>query len=272
MHRPPLGQHFLHDPHAVRTILDAAELEPTDCVLEIGPGRGVLTENLVESVERLVAVELDRTLGPRMQERFGHLPGWMLVQGDFLKTDLNALFPEASLDHPIKILGNLPYSITAPIFEKILAWPGWITGVFLIQREVGNRMRSQPGSKTFGVLSLAVQLFAEVEAIAKVKPGAFTPPPRVMSMVIRLRRRKTLLLPERDIPAFFDLVHAAFSHRRKTLANTLSLFTHIPKNAVEAWLNDHHVRATARAETLGLGEYVKLANPWAIFRREKNLT
>jgi len=270
MHRPPLGQHFLHDAHVIRAILEAAELEATDTALEIGPGKGALTYPLVQSVERLVAVELDRTLGPKLQDQFRHFPAWELIQQDFLKTDLDALFPEASLEHPIKILGNLPYSITAPIFEKILAWPGWLTGVFLIQREVGNRMRSLPGSKTFGVLSLAVQLFAEVEAIAKVKPGSFTPPPHVTSLVIRLRRRKVLPLPERDIPAFFDLVHAAFSHRRKTLANSLSFFSQIPKQDVEAWLNEHSVRTNLRAETLGLQDYVNLANPWAILRREKN--
>jgi 16S rRNA (adenine1518-N6/adenine1519-N6)-dimethyltransferase len=270
--RQPLGQHFLHDRHVVRTILDAAELQATDCVLEIGPGRGVLTEQLVTSVQSLVAVELDRALGTKLEAAYHHHPAWKLIQGDFLKSDLPALFPEASLDNPIKILGNLPYAITAPIFEKILAWPGWVTGVFLVQREVGNRMRSLPGSKVFGILSLAVQLFAEVEAIAKVKPGSFSPPPNVMSMVIRLRRRRTLPLAEKDLPAFFDLAHAAFSHRRKTLVNSLALFAQLPKKNVEAWLAQQRVNASARAESLELQEYVRLAVPWAIFRRETKLT
>ncbi len=272
MRRPKLGQHFLRDPKVIETILQAAELSPTDTALEIGPGKGVLTEPLLGRVRSLVAVELDRTLGPKLDARFNGRTGWALIPNDILKVDLTALFPEASPDHPIKILGNLPYSITSPIFEKILAWPGWNTGVFLVQREVGDRMRSGPGSKTFGVLSLAVQLFAEVEAIAVVKPGAFVPPPRVTSLVIRLRRRRTLALPAADLPAFFDLVHAAFSHRRKTLANSLSLFADLPKKNVEAWLAMQGVRATARAETLELTEYVRLAAAWAIFRRETNLT
>src|SRR5207237_229093 len=110
------------------------------------------------------------------------------------------------------------------------------------------------------------------EAIAKVKPGAFRPPPQVVSKIIRLRRRRTLPLPDSDIPAFFDLAHAAFSHRRKTLANSLSLFAEIPKPQVEAWLESHRVRPGARAESLALAEYARLANPWAIFRREKKLT
>jgi 16S rRNA (adenine1518-N6/adenine1519-N6)-dimethyltransferase len=271
-HRPPLGQHFLRDPKVIRTILEAAELQTTDVALEIGPGKGVLTEPLLERVQKLVAVELDRTLGPKLEARFGRLPAWTLVQGDFLKTDLPTLFSEASPENPIKVLGNIPYSITAPIFEKLLAWPGWDTGVFLIQKEVGDRMRSGPGSKTFGVLSLAVQLFAEVEAVAKVPPGAFTPPPQVHSMVVRLRRKRALPLPEASLPDFFDLAHAAFSHRRKTLANSLSLFSGIPKKNVEAWLAGRRVAAGARAESLGLEQYVDLTVPWAIFRREINLT
>jgi 16S rRNA (adenine1518-N6/adenine1519-N6)-dimethyltransferase len=201
--RQRLGQHFLRDLKVVQTILQAAELKSTDTALEIGPGKGVLTEPLVPLVKNLTVVELDRDLGPKLESRFGQQPGWRLVQGDFLKVNLPELFPLASLEHPIKILGNLPYSITAPIFEKILAWPGWRTGVFLIQREVGERMKSGPGSKVFGVLSLAVQLFADVESICLVKPGAFVPPPEVTSIVVRLRRRATLPIAEEDVPAFF---------------------------------------------------------------------
>ena len=168
----------------------------------------------------------------------------------------------------IKILGNLPYAITSPILEKILAWPGWQTGVFLIQREVGERIRSRPGSRAFGILSLAVQLYADVETILNVKPGAFSPPPRVRSMVIRLRRKSALPLADRAIPAFFDLVHAAFSHRRKTLANSLALFIQAPKARVGSWLATHQVSPDRRAETLTLAEYAHLAPLWEIFRRE----
>jgi 16S rRNA (adenine1518-N6/adenine1519-N6)-dimethyltransferase len=260
----------LRDPRIAQTIVEAAELRPTDTALEIGPGKGALTQILIQRVQNLVAVELDRTLGPRLEARYAAVPSFKLVQGDFLKTDLDVLFPNASPDRPIKILGNLPYFITSPIFEKILVWPGWDTGVFLIQREVGDRMRSRAGSRTFGILSLAVQLFAEVEAITKVGPGAFIPPPRVTSLVIRLRRRKVLPLPEADIPAFFDLAHAAFSHRRKMLANSLSLFSGLPKKNADAWLERHGIPPAARAESLEVRDYVRLAGPWAIFRREKN--
>jgi 16S rRNA (adenine1518-N6/adenine1519-N6)-dimethyltransferase len=267
--RPPLGQHFLRDPRVIQTILEAAELAPADRALEIGPGKGVLTEELGKRVSRLTAVELDRTLAPALQKRFANQPHVNIIHQDFLKTDLDDLFPNSI---PIKVLGNLPYSITSPIFEKLLAWPGWTTGVFLIQREVGERMRSAPGSKVYGVLSLAVQLFADVELVATVKPGAFVPPPRVHSVVIRLRRKRTLPLSDAEIPNFFDLVHAAFSHRRKTLANSLAFYSGAAKKNVEDWLARQRVPANVRAETLALPEYVQMAGPWAIFRRETKLT
>jgi len=269
---PRLSQHFLRDPLVVRTILEAADLQPDNRALEIGPGKGVLTEPLLERVQQLTAVELDRTLAARLQERFGDHPSWKLVQGDILRTDLQALFPEASPERPIKILGNLPYAITSPIFDKLLSWPGWNTGVFLVQQEVGDRMRSRPGSRSFGILSLAVQLFADVEKIRSVPPGAFVPPPRVRSMVIRLRRKSARVIPDSDIPAFFDLAHAAFAHRRKRLTNSLALFARAPKQKVEAWLRAQNVPLTARAESLRLEDYAHFANPWAIFRREIDLT
>lgn len=269
MHRPPLGQHFLRDSHVVQAIIHAADLSPRDAVLEIGPGKGALTQPLAVSVQQVVAVELDRNLAARLQTQFSSLSHCRIIHSDFLKLDLDRLFPMA---HGIKILGNLPYAITSPIFEKILPWPRWETAVFLVQREVGERMRSRPGSRTFGILSLAVQLFAAVEKVALVKPGAFSPPPRVHSMVVRLCRKKSALLPESEIPVFFDLVHAAFAHRRKTLTNSLAHYLPAPKEKVEQWLVRQHHDGTQRAETLGLEDYVQLAPAWSIFRREINLT
>lgn len=266
--RQPLGQHFLRDPHVVQAILAAAELRLDESALEIGPGKGVLTSELIGRVGHLTAVELDASLAARLDERFRGNPKFRLVQGDFLKADLDALFPRT----PIKILGNLPYSITSPIFEKILAWPHWDTGVFLIQREVADRMRSEPGSRIYGILSLAVQLFAKVENIIQVKPGAFVPPPQVMSTVIRLRRKAAAEVPEKQIPAFFDLVHAAFAHRRKTLANSLAFYANLPKEKITLWLKRQRMSPDRRAETLGLPEYAQMAEAWSIFRRENDLT
>src|SRR5689334_16620685 len=127
MHRPRFSQHFLRDPRVIETILQAAELTPDDPALEIGPGKGVLTEPLIERVKSLTVVEIDRELAAKLEARFGSRSEWRLVQDDFLKTDLSALFPEASLEHPIRVLGNLPYAVTSPIFEKLLAWPASTT-------------------------------------------------------------------------------------------------------------------------------------------------
>jgi len=264
--RQPLGQHFLRDPRVIQTIIAAAELAPETTALEIGPGKGILTEALAPKVQKLIAVELDEALAQALQKRFAQTPSVQVIRSDFLKIRLDSLFPADQ--RPIKVLGNLPYAITSPILEKILAWPGWDSAVFLLQREVADRMRSGPGSRTFGILSLAVQLFAEVESLLKVKPGAFAPPPQVMSSVVRLRRKIRPEVAEELVPAFFDLAHGAFAHRRKTLVNSLAYHSAIAKKTVENWLQREGVDPGLRAETLGLEDYVRLSEKWANFRRE----
>jgi 16S rRNA (adenine1518-N6/adenine1519-N6)-dimethyltransferase len=268
--RPRLGQHFLRDPKVVKTIIAAAALKPNAAALEIGPGRGVLTGELLGSGITLTAVELDKVLARNLEERFKGCERFRLIQGDILRTDLDALFP--AQERPIKILGNLPYSITSPIFEKLMPWPGWETAVFLIQREVASRIAAGPGSRDYGILSLAVQLFAEPEIILQVKPGAFHPPPKVSSSVVRLRRKEQLLLAPEEIPDFFDLVHGAFAHRRKTIANSLALHAQVARSEVEQWLAHSAISPECRAETVALEDYAKISAAWSIFRREINLT
>jgi 16S rRNA (adenine1518-N6/adenine1519-N6)-dimethyltransferase len=263
--RQRLGQHFLRDPRVIQTILSAAELKSAEAALEIGPGKGVLTEALARRARRLVAVELDRPLAAQLAERFRGLSHVSVVQADFLRWDFSGL---ANQDLPCKVFGNLPYSVASLIIEKLLRWPGWDTGIFLVQKEVAERMRSRPGAKSYGLLTLAVQLFAEVEVLAAVKPGAFAPPPEVQSAVIRLTRKTQRLLPASETPAFFDLAHGAFAHRRKTLANSLALHAQIAKDAVEAWLARQGLETRRRAETVSVEEFARLANEWAIFRRE----
>jgi 16S rRNA (adenine1518-N6/adenine1519-N6)-dimethyltransferase len=268
--RPPLGQHFLQDYKVAKTILAAAELKPTDAALEIGPGKGVLTETLAGRVRRLVGIELDAALAEKLKSRLALQSSVDILHLDFLKADLNALFPSA--DPPVKVLGNLPYSITSPIFEKLMGWTGWETGVFLIQREVAERIAARPGSRAYGILTLAVQLFASVETILQVPPGAFAPPPKVFSSVIRLRRKKTPALTFEDTSGFFDLIHGASAHRRKTIANSLAFFSGVKRAPLAAWLSRHRISPGARAETIALEQYAQLAGAWSIFRREMNLT
>jgi 16S rRNA (adenine1518-N6/adenine1519-N6)-dimethyltransferase len=264
--RQRLGQHFLRDANVIRTLVAAAELKPSDRALEIGPGRAILTDAVAPVVSQLVAIELDDTLAAWLQTRFARRPNVRIIHGDILRVDLDVAAPEALW--PVKVLGNLPYAITSPIFEKLFAWPGWNTGVFLIQKEVAERMQSAPGARAYGILTLAVQLFAEIEPILNVKPSAFQPPPEVMSQVVRLRRRPSCGLSEKDIPAFFDLAHAAFAHRRKTLANSLAMHAEKPKAAVEQWLQKRGISTGIRAEVLPVSEFQRLAPEWAIFRRE----
>jgi 16S rRNA (adenine1518-N6/adenine1519-N6)-dimethyltransferase len=267
--RQRLGQHFLRDPRVVQTILAAAELAATDSVLEIGPGKGVLTREIAQRVQRLVAVELDEKLAERLSVEFSGKANGRILCADILQVDLQQL---AEASHPFKVVGNLPYSITSPIFEKLMPWTAWDTGVFLIQREVAERIAAEPGSRAFGILTLAVQLYATAESILQVRPGAFMPPPKVSSTVIRLRRRATPLLPKENELAFFDLAHGAFAHRRKTLANSLALYSGAARSEVARWLLGHDISPERRAETLALQDYVKLTAAWSIFRREINLT
>ncbi len=268
--RAPLGQHFLRDPEVAKTIVAAAELKSTDRVLEIGPGKGALTGELLGVVSHLTAVELDHDLAAEMDRRFKGCERFEIRQGDFLKMDLGTLESAAKL--PIKVVGNIPYSITSPIFEKLMPWTGWEVGVFMIQQEVAERIASAPGSRDYGILSLAVQLFAHAEILAHIKPESFAPPPRVTSAVIRLRRKRSPLLPAEKIPDFFDLAHGAFAHRRKTVANSLAFHSGIARPLVEQWLLQHGVSPAARAETLSLANFVQLADAWSIFRRETKLT
>jgi len=254
----------------VKTIVAAAELKPRDAALEIGPGKGALTGELLGREIHLKAIELDKTLARELQERFKGCARFELIQADILKTNLGALF--APSQTPIKVFGNLPYSIASPIFEKLMPWAGWDVGIFLIQREVAERIASLPGSRAYGILSLAVQLFAEAETLLQVNPGAFHPPPQVSSTVIRLRRKEHPELPRETIPDFFEVVHGAFAHRRKTIANSLAYFSGMARWRIESWLLEQKVPPGARAETIALADYAKLAAAWSIFRRETNLT
>lgn len=269
--RQRLGQHFLRDPKVLQAIVAAAELTSSDCVLEIGPGRGALTDSLAGRAASLTAIELDDELAPMLAERYRKSAQIRVIHQDVLKADLVQLFPDAHR-HPVKVLGNLPYSITSPIFEKLMPWSGWSIGVFLIQMEVAERVQAREGSRAFGLLTLAVQLFAEAEKVLTVPPGAFAPPPEVTSAVIRLRRRARPLVDSGRLADFFDFARGAFSHRRKTLANSLALHTGAGRAAIETWLEKWGIDGRVRAEDLSLDHYVKMAEPWSFFRREIKLT
>ena len=252
--RQPFGQHFSFAILSVaKTIVAAAELTSKDVTLEIGPGRGVLTGEILGRGGRFIAKLEER----EHQEAQGcDVSSWRFSRTDALLKDR----PERS--------GNLPYSITSPHFEKV-GLAGWEASFF----SKGRRTYGQPSRLTrLRNFKSRDSTFCGRRNIVLVKPGAFNPPPRVTSAVIRVRRKKTADLSAEKIPDFFDLVHGAFAHRRKTIANSLAMHAKIPRIEVEKWLRKESADPGARAETLGLTDYVKLAGAWSVFRREMNLT
>ena len=233
MARQKLGQHFLADQNALRRIAEAACPEGEALVIEIGPGKGALTKHLVRRAKHVVAIELDRGLAADLPSRF---PEVEVVQGDALAADYER-WPGAP------IVGNLPYYVATPIISRVVRLRR--PAVFLIQKEVAERICAAPGSREYGYFSVEVQLFAEPKLLFTVKPGAFHPPPQVDSAVIRLTPR-AVGVP--DPEAFLKFVSLAFRHKRKTLRNNLSLYSRI----------DEQPESGARAETLGLTEFAAL--------------
>ncbi len=211
-----LGQHFLADERALARIVDALAPTETDTVLEIGPGRGALTDILVKRAGRVVAVELDRALAALLRERFALMPSVEIVEADILKTDPGALGGPGYL-----LVGNVPYYITTPIMFHALACSLPSRAVFLVQREVATRAMADAGSKSYGALSVNLQVLARVERVFDIPPGAFKPPPKVDSSVIRITPLTDPVLGEGEQGRFRSFVQSLFSQRRKQIGTIL---------------------------------------------------
>lgn len=242
--RPPLGQHFLHDASILARIAAALLIAPGDRVVEIGPGEGVLTRQLLDAGARVTAIEVDARLVPRLRETFAREPNFELIHADVLSVDLGALLA----DEPASIAGNLPYYITSPIVRRTLDLRDRIRrAVFLVQKEVAERICAQPGSRDYGYLSVLCRLQAEPEYLFRVRPGSFRPPPKVDSAVVRLTPRPGAP-PD---PRFVQFLEAAFRQPRKTLRNNLaSLY---PLETL-----DRTPVTAKRAQQLGLDELLDL--------------
>ena len=241
-----LGQHFLHDKEIARKIVQALDQRETLPTLEIGPGMGVLTNYLVEDNPGLTwVVDIDRDSIAYLKNKFPEL-GDRIIEGDFLKLDLVKIMGDKFL-----LIGNLPYNISSQIFFRLLELRNHVPEmVCMIQKEVADRIASPPGNKTYGILSVLLQAYFDIEYLFTVKPGAFNPPPKVNSGVIRLKRNQTNQL-ECDEKLFFRVVKQGFQNRRKTLRNALKPLN-LPDNVnPETILN-------LRAEQLGVPEFVKL--------------
>ena len=254
-----LGQNFLIDARIVQGIVEAAEIEPGDRVLEIGPGIGTLTQGLAEAGADVTAVELGKKLPAVLKETLKAYDNVRIVPGDILKVNI----PEIMGDAPFKVAANLPYYITTPILMTLLERRLPITHmVTMVQKEVAERMTAKPGSRIYGALSVAVQYYTEPQIVLDVPPRSFIPAPEVMSVVVSCRVRKEPAVAVQDEKLFFRVVKAAFGQRRKTLMNALK-GGGFPKEAVRDALEQSGIDPTRRGETLTLEEFGRLADAFA---------
>lgn len=255
-----LGQNFLIDAAVVRGIVEAAELQEGERVLEIGPGIGTLTQGLAESGAQVTAVELDKKLPAVLAETLKGYENVRIVQGDILKTDTRELMGDA----PFKVAANLPYYITTPILMALLEQRLPIRKIVtMVQKEVAERMIAPPGSKTYGALSVAVQYYTAPEIVLDVPPKSFIPAPEVDSVVIACKVRGEPPVTVRDEKLFFRVVKAAFGQRRKTLSNALKGAGFL-KDEVQGALEQAGIEAARRGETLSLEEFAQLADAFAM--------
>lgn len=262
--RQRLGQHFLSDPGILKKIVAALDPAPDDVVLEIGPGKGSLTEHLLARGVRVIAIEKDRHLAAALAAWGVGSGSLRIVEGDALRLDWRDLVRDPSGTTPhsplpvFKVIGNIPYNITTPLIEKALTPPYPERIVFLMQAEVAERLAARPGSKAYGGLSVGVQAQARVERLFAVRAGAFQPPPRVDSAVVRLTPLAEPLVPPADVAAFRRFVTACFSRRRKQLRNVVAGALARPAAEVAAGLESLGINPTVRPETLAPADFVRL--------------
>ncbi len=251
-----LGQNFLQDTEVIERIFEVAEVAPTDWVLEIGPGTGVLTFCLSDKVEKLLAIEIDHQLVERLQRHFVDSKSVSILEGNILDVNLKELLGAAGfVEHPYKIIANIPYYITAPIIRTLLSLPYQpLSLTLMVQDEVADRLAAQPGDMS--LLSLMAQYYATVEKKFVVPKEAFDPVPNVDSAVIRIVPRRAYD-PEED-RKIFRLARAGFAARRKTLANNLSSSLAVPKGIVEEKLKALGLRSDIRAQALSADDWERL--------------
>ncbi len=248
-HKKRFGQNFLHNRRVIERIVRAVDPKPEDHLVEIGPGEAAITLPLARSGAKLDVIEIDRDLFPKLERLFAPFDHITLHAADALTFDYGRLEPK-----PLRVVGNLPYNISSPLIFHLLTYKADIRDMhFMLQKEVVERMTAEPGSKTYGRLSVMTQYHCRTEYLFTVGPGNFTPPPKVDSAIVRLRPRP-FSVQATDENCFAELVRQAFSQRRKTLRNTL-------KN----WLTDADFATLGidpglRAEALPVASFVRMAN------------
>lgn len=257
------GQNFLVDTNVLNRIISAAEITKEDCVLEIGPGLGTMTQYLAESAREVVAVEIDGNLIPILEDTLSGYDNVTVINGDILKLDIQKIVEERNGGEAIKIVANLPYYITTPIIMGLFESHVPLKSItIMVQKEVADRMQVGPGSKDYGALSLAVQYYAKPEIVANVPPNCFIPRPNVGSAVIRLTKYETPPVQVRDEKKMFSLIRASFNQRRKTLVNGLcnAADLHLSREQVTGALEEMNLPPVIRGEALTMEQFAELSN------------
>jgi 16S rRNA (adenine1518-N6/adenine1519-N6)-dimethyltransferase len=257
---PKLGQHFLSDPVAASRIIEALGDIAQKTVLEVGPGRGAITGLLAKRARRLIAVELDRVLSAQLRMKFSLWPNVEILEGDILSVDFDTIFgPRPGTAQPgleirpekASVVGNLPYYITSELLLKLFAYRKYFDSfVVMVQLEVADRLAAQPGTRDYGLLSATAQLYTRPEKLFALPPGAFSPPPKVQSAVVRMKvepRLEQLQVPEE---AFLNFLRLSFGQKRKTLSNNLK--PQYDAKVLRAALQANDIDASVRAEALPL--------------------
>lgn len=271
-----LGQNFITDRSIIERIVEGAGVGENDLVIEIGPGIGVLTAEAAEASARVIAVEIDSKLIPILSETLAQYDNIKVINQDILKTDVNKIIEEeqaaGNFTGAVRIIGNLPYYITTPIIMGLLESGVKADSItVMMQKEVADRIKASPGSKTYGAISAAVQYYCIVEQIASVPKEVFVPRPKVDSAVLNLHIRKEKPVELTDEKMFFACIRSGFGQRRKTLLNSLTGTAGLSKEDIRTILSTVGIDPVRRAETLNMEEFAAIANEAAACsRRQRN--
>ena len=256
------GQNFLIDTHVLDKIISESNITKDDCVLEIGPGIGTMTQYLAENAREVVAVEIDKALIPILEDTLSDYDNVTVINDDILKVDINKIVEEKNKGNDIKVVANLPYYITTPIIMGLFESHVPLKSItIMVQKEVADRMQVGPGTKDYGALSLAVQYYAKPEIVANVPPNCFMPRPNVGSAVIRLTRYENPPVSVNNENFMFSLIRASFNQRRKTLVNGLQNGgLGLSKEIILSALEKMELSPTIRGEALTLEQFASLSN------------
>lgn len=259
-----LGQHFLFERGVVQRMVKEVGIGPDDLVLEIGPGLGILTTELIRRAGSVTAIELDRRLAEHLRSQFGDVPGFTLIEGNALAIPTDAIIPP---DREFYVAANLPYAVGSAVLRHLLEQPHRPRRLaVMLQKEVAERLVAQPPHMS--VLGVATQFYAVPRIAFDVPPSVFLPPPTVESAVAILDVKPDMPLPEKEHARFFEIVNAGFRQKRKQVANSLAAELKLPKDEITDWLTAAQIAPARRAQTLGVDDWVRLTRmaPEAVAR------